>query len=405
MMKVKLFWCLISSINIGGEIQMEKSQKIEILKNLIQIKSENAHELKVAEYIHQTLDQYHIENEILPFDNDRANLVAEIGKGKNSKVLGFSGHMDTVMVPDPEKWEFDPFKGEIVNDRLYGRGSADMKSGLAAQLIALIELVEENQIPEGKIRWLVTFGEENGAPGAKILTDKGYSKDLSALVISEPTSGNIVYAHSGFLNYQIESFGVAAHSSEPQKGNNAITNLVPFINTEANLFKNIPEDPLLGLVPHSITTIQGGKQINSIPNYAVLQGNIRPTSAFSNEKVIEVLKNEVEKINQLSNHNLKLTILSSFEPVTTDPHAPFIQFLKEMTNKGFSTDKTQLVIMKGGTDASLFVLENPKLPVAILGADKWDSAHQTNEYTTISSFENLIETLKLTGKNYFSQFN
>lgn len=405
MMKVKLFWCLISNINIGGVIQMEKTKKVEILKHLIQIKSENAHEIKVAQYIHQILDQYHIENEILPFDDDRANLVAEIGKGKNSKVLGFSGHMDTVMVPDPEKWEFDPFKGEIVNDRLYGRGSADMKSGLAAQLIALIELVEENQIPEGKIRWLVTFGEENGAPGAKILTDKGYSKDLSALVISEPTSGNIVYAHSGFLNYQIESFGVAAHSSEPQKGNNAITNLVPFINTEANLFKDIPEDPLLGLVPHSITTIQGGKQINSIPNYAVLQGNIRPTSAFPNEKVIEILKNEVEKINQLSNHQLKLTILSSFEPVTNDPHAPFIQFLKEMTNKGFSTDKTQLVIMKGGTDASLFVLENPKLPVAILGADKWDLAHQTNEYTTISSFENLIETLKLTGKNYFSQFN
>lgn len=388
--------------NIGGKV-MEESQRIAILKHLIQLKSENAHELKVAQYLQQVLDEHHIENKIIPFDDDRANLIAEIGQGRDPRILGWSGHMDTVAVPDPNDWDHDPFGGEIVGDRLYGRGAADMKCGLAAQLIALIELVENKQIPEGKIRWLVTYGEENGAPGAKILTDQGYSQDLSALIISEPTSGNIVYAHSGFLNYQIESYGVAAHSSEPQKGVNAISNLIPFINAESQLFNDVPEDALLGLVSHSITVINGGKQINSIPNYAILQGNIRPTTAFSNEEVIAVLKAEVAKVNQLPQHQLKLTILSSFAPVATDPKGTFIQFLDKMTQEGFANDQVQLGIMKGGTDASLFTRKNLDLPVAILGPDKWDIAHQTNEYTTISSFNHLITTLELVAKNYFSQ--
>lgn len=310
--------------------------------------------------------------------------------------------MDTVAVPDPKDWKYDPFSAHIEGEKVYGRGSADMKGGLAAQAIALIELVEENKIPVGKIRWLVTYGEENGAPGSEVLTDQGYSKDLTALVISEPTSGKIIYAHSGFLNYRIESYGVAAHSSEPSRGVNAISNLIPFLNAEAHLFDDAPDDPLLGKVPHSITIIEGGKQINSIPNYAELRGNIRPTKAFSNEEVISRLKQEIKKINDIPDHNLKFKIINDFVPVETDPKSDFVQFVKNMTAKGFNTDKVELGIIKGGTDASLFIKTNPDLPVVILGPNEWDLAHQTDEYTTLSSFNNVIDSLKLIGENFFT---
>lgn len=381
---------------------MNKNQKIKILQDLIRIKSDNAHEAKVAKYIKDLFEKHQIKSKLVSFDDDRANLVAEIGQGKDSRILGFSGHMDTVAVSDTSEWDYDPYEAIIEGDRIYGRGAADMKSGLAAEVITLIELKEEGKLPAGKIRLLATFAEESGAPGAEMLTDQGYSKDLSAMVITEPTNGKVIYAHSGFLNYAVKSYGVAAHSSNPIKGVNAINNLIPFLNAETKFFENIPTDPLLGDVPHSVTIIKGGEQINTIPHFAELRGNIRPTNAFSNKEVIDVLRQTIEKINQLPNHQLELTIINDLMPVETDPNSNFIQFIKKMTEIGFENSDVKLEFIKGGTDASLFLKGNPTLPVAIMGADNTDISHQKNEYTTISSYLHLIEALKLIGTNYFT---
>ena len=98
---------------------------------------------------------------------------------------------------------------------------------MAAQAIALIELAQAGAFP-GRVRFLATAGEEFGTPGANRLAAQGQATDLAALLVGEGTSGNVVYAHAGSINYRLTSQGKAAHSSTPERGVNALAPLVSF---------------------------------------------------------------------------------------------------------------------------------------------------------------------------------
>ncbi|MEJ6347800.1 ArgE/DapE family deacylase [Holzapfeliella sp. He02] len=382
---------------------MDKIEKIKILSDLIEINTVDQNEKLVADYIGNLFTQHGISFVINEVEENRATLVAEIGVKKSPKILGLSGHADTVSAGDLNKWTYNPFEATIEGDRIYGRGSSDMKSGLAAQVIALIELVEENNLPEGTVRFLMTNNEEDGASGAKVLTEQGYSKDLDGLIISEPTGGNVVYAHCGSLNYRVKSHGKAWHSSAPQNGINAITNLMAFAEKEPTLFDEFEDDPILGSLAHSITKIEGGHQINSIPEYAELSGNIRPTATASNQAIIDILTQTIEQLNQNLAGHLELEIIHDFYPVVTKPDNPLIQQLASLSTTNFNRP-AELKIIHGATDASDFVKVNPTVPVAVFGPDAWENAHQVDEFTTISSYLSAITTLKQIISQFFNNF-
>lgn len=136
---------------------MQEEQKLSILKDIIAIQSVNDHEKDVAVYLKQLFDETGIKNDILPLDDSktRANLVAEIGNGK--PVLAISGHMDVVEV-DADRWDTDPFTLTEKDGNLYGRGATDMKAGLVAMVIAMLELKESGAKIPGTIRLLATAG-------------------------------------------------------------------------------------------------------------------------------------------------------------------------------------------------------------------------------------------------------
>ena len=372
---------------------MEKADKIKILQDLVSINTVNGNELAVATYLQQVFAEHGIKATIDEFGDKRANLQAEIGsKNTDQKILVFSGHQDTVSIDDESAWKQPPFGAQIIGDKLYGRGAADMKSGLAAEVIALIELSEDPGVTlNGTLRFIATAGEEFGTPGAYRLNAQHAIDDADALVIGEPTDGQIIFAHSGSFNYRITSRGQAAHSSRPAQGINAIQGLVNYINLEKDLFTDTPEDPYLGRVQHSITVIHGGEQVNTIPATAELLGNIRPTQAFDNQQVIARIEAAVAELNQQYDAQLSLEIIHNFEPVETASDNGFIQIVKQAAQETFTDRQVDLLTMNGATDASVFVKNNPGLPTVILGADGDKSSHQLNEYTTISSYLALIE--------------
>lgn len=381
---------------------MEQATRVQILQDIIRINTVNDHEKNVTDYIAKLFDHYGIKYETFEQFPGRTNLVAEIGQGTDERILGFTGHQDTVAISDESKWTYNPFSATIVGDRVYGRGAGDMKSGLAAIVVALIELVQEGRLPKGKLRFLATIGEEYGAPGAYYLTDKGYARDLNALVVAEPHNGNVNYAHCGSLNYRIKSYGKAVHSSIPELGVNALTNLVKYINKEPELFDNAPLDPLLGGLAHSVTVMRAGDQVNSIPEYAYLDGNIRPTKVFNNQLVIDTIENALAELNQEDGVHLEFELIHNFFPVTTEPEHPFVKLVQDTSNKYFEKE-SELEISHGATDASVFVQDNPDLPVVIFGADDGGRSHQVDEYTTISSYIATIESLKEIAQDYFEE--
>ena len=145
---------------------METNEQVQVLQDLIRIHSVNGNEVAVAEYLQKLFLAHGIDATVDAFGDRRANLIAQIGAGTDPRVLVFTGHQDTVAVPNPERWQHDPFGGEVVSGHIYGRGAADMKSGLAAQVITLIELKEAGYQPAGTLKLLATSGEETGTPGA-----------------------------------------------------------------------------------------------------------------------------------------------------------------------------------------------------------------------------------------------
>ena len=288
---------------------------------------------------------------------------------------------------------------------MYGRGAADMKSGLAAEVIALIELHDADALPAGHVRFIATAGEEYGTPGANRLEAAGVANDLVGLLVGEPTSGNVVYAHSGSMNYRVSSTGKSVHSSQPENGVNAIDALVDFCVKERDLFNDAPVDPYLGTVKHSVTVINGGDQVNTIPDTAALKGNIRPTKSFNNDQVIERLQRAISEVNQEGKGQLSLDLIHNFRPVASDPSGQFVQRALQATQQAYQEvpnhSTPELKTINGATDASVFVKHNQELPVIVLGADDWNIAHQINEYTTISSYLATIKAYQEIIKHYF----
>ena len=203
-------------------------KRLELLNRILAVDSTNGNEAEVADILQDFLAKNGISSKMIPYASGRSNLVAEIGKG--DKVIGISGHMDVVSAGDVSLWRNPPFQPTEIDGKIYARGASDMKGGLAALLMAMVELQDEKVALNGRVKLLATVGEEIGLLGAKQLTNEGYADDLDGLIIGEPTGHRIIYAHKGVFTYKVTSFGKSAHSSMPELGINAIDNLMVFYN-------------------------------------------------------------------------------------------------------------------------------------------------------------------------------
>ncbi|EHM4865434.1 TPA: ArgE/DapE family deacylase [Listeria monocytogenes] len=371
---------------------MERQRKIQILKDIVNINSTNGHEEQVANYLQKLLAEHGIESEKVQYDVDRASLVSEIGSS-DEKVLAFSGHMDVVDAGDVSKWKFPPFEATEHEGKLYGRGATDMKSGLAAMVIAMIELHEEKQKLNGKIRLLATVGEEVGELGAEQLTQKGYADDLDGLIIGEPSGHRIVYAHKGSINYTVKSTGKNAHSSMPEFGVNAIDNLLLFYNEVEKFVKSIDAtNEILGDFIHNVTVIDGGNQVNSIPEKAQLQGNIRSIPEMDNETVKQVLVKIINKLNKQENVNLELIFDYDKQPVFSDKNSDLVHIAKSVASD-IVKEEIPLLGISGTTDAAEFTKAKKAFPVIIFGPGN-ETPHQVNENVPAENYLEMIDVYK-----------
>ncbi|HAC3175695.1 TPA_asm: ArgE/DapE family deacylase [Listeria innocua] len=371
---------------------MERDRKIQILKDIVNIDSTNGHEEQVANYLQKLFADYGIESEKVQYDVDRASLVSEIGSN-DGKVLAFSGHMDVVDAGDVSKWKFPPFEATEHEGKLYGRGATDMKSGLAAMVIAMIELHEEKQKLNGKIRLLATVGEEVGELGAEQLTQKGYADDLDGLIIGEPSGHRIVYAHKGSINYTVKSTGKNAHSSMPEFGVNAIDNLLLFYNEVEKFVKSIDAtNEILGDFIHNVTVIDGGNQVNSIPEKAQLQGNIRSIPEMDNETVKQVLVKIINKLNKQENVNLELIFDYDKQPVFSDKNSDLVHIAKSVASD-IVKEEIPLLGISGTTDAAEFTKAKKEFPVIIFGPGN-ETPHQVNENVSVENYLEMVDVYK-----------
>jgi len=405
---------------------MDKKKKVDLLSELIQVKSVNGDEKEVAKILQRELNEAGISNEILPFGDNRANLVATLGQGK--PVLAVSGHMDVVEA-DKENWDTDPFDLVEKDEMFYGRGVTDMKAGLAALVIAMIELKEAGTPLKGTIKLLATGGEEVGQLGAEKLTKQGYVKDIDTLLIAEPSGYRCVYANKGELNITVNSKGQAAHSSMPKAGINAVEHLLHVLNTIENKVKEATDgitNEILGDTVFNIDVIHGGNQINAIPAFAQAQVNMRTLSEFPNDKLEEIFKEVITDYNEQTDAQIEYSATMNTIPISGKRDSSLVELIQEVAKPylqkqnmsaeeikaaensaelmgmKFSSKEILTMGMSAGTDGSKFLIDQPNgFDYAMFGPGN-DTMHKDNESLGKAMYFDFIEIFKQLFTDYLS---
>ncbi|MEM9018252.1 MAG: M20 family metallopeptidase [Verrucomicrobiota bacterium] len=195
----------------------------------------------------------------------RDNLVVRIpGRGQERPLL-LEAHVDTVSA---EGMEIEPVASEVREGRLYGRGACDVKGGLAAMMHAVVELARAGG-GQRDVFFAAVVDEEDafrGAIGLIRWLEKGGIRPAGAIV-AEPTSLRIVSANKGVLRFRIVASGSAAHSSRPELGDNAIMKMSQVLQRLESWQESLADDvhPLVGPATSCVTTIEGGRQVNIVP--------------------------------------------------------------------------------------------------------------------------------------------
>lgn len=334
-----------------------------------------------------------------PID-DRKNIIGiyEGGKGRS---LTLHGHADVVPPEPVSAWSYDPWGGEIVGNRLYGRGSLDMKSGLLANWFALKTLLDLNIKPKGTIQLHSTIEEEaGGGLGALSCLEEGYITD--GFITTEPQGLRVAISHAGILYFRVKVFGRTAHAARTQEGINAIGKMYKIYHGLMELDKKRAKEiefPLFSKshggppVNINIGTIKAGDWVSNVPGEATIEVRIGFIPGETREQIKKIVKDTIDNISKddpwLESHPPILEWYGwSGEPWFQDPNDPYIVSFLQKANETLKTN-VEIIGMTGGLDSRFTQYYNkPGLAFGPIGAN----LHGPDEFVEIDS---IISTTKV----------
>jgi len=360
----------------------------ELLTKLIQAESTpQKGELGVAEVISAELSRSGIDSRIDTWDQTRANIIAQVQSGGHKGVLLFACHLD-VVGPGEAKWEKPPFGAAQSDGKIYGRGSADMKGGIAAAVTAIRQIIDSGTKLQGDIVFVGAGGEETDSCGAKrFISERSRLPEFIGVVIPEPTDFVIVTAHRGMLWLEVSTKGKAAHGSTPQLGVNAIASMRSVLDALEDY--KIPTEPhkLLGECSMSVNTITGGEALNVVPDKCSIGIDIRTLPEQNHQDIITDLEKIFAKLkSENPQFDAEVSVVRQVQPLETDCGCDFVKDFcsavgtSKTTAVGFTTD--------GPHFASLGA------PVVIFGPGKPQLCHKPNEYIEVCDVEKAVEYYK-----------
>jgi succinyl-diaminopimelate desuccinylase len=308
---------------------------IPLLKELIEIDSSNLEGVaEIIDYCEAWLQDHGLRVEKIQ-NKEYPMLVAIIGQGARTVVL--NAHADVV------EGEPDQYIPKTVGNKLYGRGAADMKAGLAAMMIAMAALKEET-LNQRVMLQIVPDEEAGGKNGTKYLTDQGYTGDF--IICGEPTNLGVAVQSKGVLQLVIKLRGNSAHSSRPWEGHNAI---IMAYDLWVRIFE-LPfalerEPPMYAEPSINFSKISGGSMFNLVPRFCTISLDIRYLPSQSPEEIIR----QIESITKGTVH-----VHYIGDPVVTDMANPYVTKLAQSIQEVTSLEEAHLYAQHGSHDGKYF---------------------------------------------------
>lgn len=443
---------------IINEIENNKEEYIEFLREMIKTDSYNppGNEKNVALKVEKYLKDFNIKCDLYPFDNNRANLIAYLNNNFDGKNLLLNGHMDVVLPGSKDEWSQPPLSAYIKRKKIiYGRGATDMKSGLAAMVIALKILKKLKIKTSGNLILNAVADEETtGNLGTKWCLDnhlKSIKCDFA--IIGEPTGYNrhlpktIVIGEKGRLVLKIITNGIACHSSLPFIGKNAIYMMSEIIQNLNKLIEYIPEIKpplsleelkklmsvsfpsyerfeeiynqqskvqilLIGLTKFStsLNIIKAGTNTNVVPDVCEAIIDIRLLPGQNGDLIFKGFKKMISDLGYLVKDELQSNSEDVFVYIEkmhlTEPSI-WNDWGENTSLKSFYTiveqiyDKKPFISMyPGSADACFYRNSNYCHSTILFGPGEGETAHAADECVVIQDFINSIKVYTLFAYNF-----
>jgi succinyl-diaminopimelate desuccinylase len=360
----------------------------DILKKLISIDSRNSKSNKEIIFYIKKLFENKAETHVQKLKKDKLelfNLIVKIpGKSSKNPII-FVGHTDTVN-PSP-KWQRDPFKAVVEDDKIFGLGASDMQSGLAAMIAAGMTVNN----PTRDVYMVFDADEEDRGTGGKKVVE--YLKDLdihdAEIIVAEPTDGDITIGQKACFSLRIETFGKTGHSSQTSHENNLKNSAIykankiinELISHELNLSRAEP-DKVYGYSSQNIGQITGGTNVNSVADfcYFTIDRRLLPAEDMraAIKKTQDLIRTEVP--------DAKVIVEFEGESFNTQESEKLVQKIATLAHSKFG--KKKFKVSYGWNEAALF----SKFGKAVIfGPGIHAQCHQPDEYASIGMLNSFAD--------------
>ena len=357
----------------------EKVDPVNLCQELVRIESTNpgGNEQACAHFLGQLLEAADFAVSYHDFAPQRTSVVAIKGGHARSRRLCFAGHIDTVPLGGG-RWQVDPYAGEIIADRLYGRGATDMKSGIASFVAAAINMGEALAAEPG-VLLIMAAGEETGCEGSKVLgPELAKAMQVGAMVIAEPTYNQPKIGHRGAFWLRMKALGKTAHGAMPELGINALYKAARAVGKLEDFGFNVTPHPYLGGNSISVGNLHAGQNVNSVPDSAVMEVDIRTIPGVHHQGLLEGFRGYLEE------DIAEIDAFVDLDGVWTTPDDPWITRVYGLCARVLGEYPT-VGALPFFTDASVLKPAFNQPATVILGPGETHMAHQTDEYCLVDN--------------------
>lgn len=384
----------------------DKDDAVRLLAELVRVPTVNppGSDVPGAELLARELERRGFQPELTEIGPGQANVTAKVPGTGEAPALLFNGHID-VVPPGAIPWKHDPFGGQVEDGKLFGRGAADMKSGLAAMLVAFHAFARgmpPASRPRGDLIFSAVCDEEIGAAGALRLAADKVTRGVGAVVIGEPTGFNAYVAQKGLCWMELETVGATAHGSMPHLGRNAIEDMHALLTEVLSIRPQKGPDPMHGTTTLNIGTIHGGVGPNVVPDLCRVSLDFRLPPGVAQEHLMEQVEAAIARARQrLPGMRVNIRPTGSRAAVATPTQDRIVQLALLVCKETLGRCQEPLPTPGFATDASA-LCSDPEIPFVIIGPGREELAHKPDEYVEINDYLKAVELYAELARRYLA---